>query len=267
MCPSSWALNSDNFPFFWTLYCSSRTRVTAVGSSVNICWLKSVTKKWPPVGLLVRRASWSLGRGETCHLTFTNCWRPLLSPEWLLWAEVKAGKQDQVNWVRSWGTFVGRECHHCSRQCDVLAGKAQPAWTWSGRSCKASPGCSAAGGEEASGPVSLWPGLASQRRHQGCQGICIVRRLWHLLLIAFSLTDYLVSMLKFSCFHVPICVAMFLVSNWLLVHANCYRSVYIDFPINGREGISRISSRIKPSLGLFYAPMLVAIRLPVQHSS
>ena len=40
MCPSSWALNSDNFPFFWTLYCSSRTRVTAVGSSVNICWLK-----------------------------------------------------------------------------------------------------------------------------------------------------------------------------------------------------------------------------------
>ena len=40
MCPSSWALNSDNFPFFWILYCSSRTRVTAVGSSVNICWLK-----------------------------------------------------------------------------------------------------------------------------------------------------------------------------------------------------------------------------------
>ena len=38
MCPSSWALNSDNFPFFWILYCSSRTRVTAVGSSVNICW-------------------------------------------------------------------------------------------------------------------------------------------------------------------------------------------------------------------------------------
>ena len=40
MCPSSWALNSDDFPFFWILYCSSRTRVTAVWSSVNICWLK-----------------------------------------------------------------------------------------------------------------------------------------------------------------------------------------------------------------------------------
>ena len=40
MCPSSWALNSDNFPFFWILYCSSRTRVTAVWSLVNICWLK-----------------------------------------------------------------------------------------------------------------------------------------------------------------------------------------------------------------------------------
>ena len=38
MCPSSWALNSDNFPFFWTLYCSSRTRVTAVWRLVNICW-------------------------------------------------------------------------------------------------------------------------------------------------------------------------------------------------------------------------------------
>ena len=45
MCPSSWALNSDNFPFFWTLYCSSRTRVTAVWSSVNICWLK-LLRRW-----------------------------------------------------------------------------------------------------------------------------------------------------------------------------------------------------------------------------
>ena len=25
MCPSSWALNSDDFPFFWILYCSSKT--------------------------------------------------------------------------------------------------------------------------------------------------------------------------------------------------------------------------------------------------
>ena len=38
MCPSSWALNSDDFPFFWILYCSSGTRVTAVRSSVNIRW-------------------------------------------------------------------------------------------------------------------------------------------------------------------------------------------------------------------------------------
>ena len=38
MCPSSWALNSDDFPFFWILYCSFRTRVTAVRSLVNICW-------------------------------------------------------------------------------------------------------------------------------------------------------------------------------------------------------------------------------------
>ena len=38
MCPSSWALNSDDFPFFWILYCSSRKRFTAVWSLVNICW-------------------------------------------------------------------------------------------------------------------------------------------------------------------------------------------------------------------------------------
>ena len=37
-CSSFRGLNSDNFPFFWILYCSSRTRVTAVGSLVNICW-------------------------------------------------------------------------------------------------------------------------------------------------------------------------------------------------------------------------------------
>ena len=40
MWSSSSASNSDDFPFFWTLYCSSRTRVTAVWSSINICWLK-----------------------------------------------------------------------------------------------------------------------------------------------------------------------------------------------------------------------------------
>ena len=38
MWSSSWASNSDDFPFFWILYCSSRTQVTAVWKSVNICW-------------------------------------------------------------------------------------------------------------------------------------------------------------------------------------------------------------------------------------
>ena len=38
MCPSSWASNSDNFLFFWILYCSSRTQVIAVWRSVNIWW-------------------------------------------------------------------------------------------------------------------------------------------------------------------------------------------------------------------------------------
>ena len=35
-CPSFRGLNSDNFPFFWILYCSPRTRVTVVWRSVNI---------------------------------------------------------------------------------------------------------------------------------------------------------------------------------------------------------------------------------------
>ena len=35
---SSSASNSDDFPFLWILYCSSRTRVTAVWRSVDICW-------------------------------------------------------------------------------------------------------------------------------------------------------------------------------------------------------------------------------------
>ena len=38
MCSSSWPLNSDDFPFFWILYCSSRTQVTAVLRLINICW-------------------------------------------------------------------------------------------------------------------------------------------------------------------------------------------------------------------------------------
>ena len=38
MCPSSTASNSDDFPFFWILYCSSSTQVTAVLRLINICW-------------------------------------------------------------------------------------------------------------------------------------------------------------------------------------------------------------------------------------
>ena len=38
MWSSSSASNSDDFPFFWILYCSSRTRVTAVWRLFNICW-------------------------------------------------------------------------------------------------------------------------------------------------------------------------------------------------------------------------------------
>ena len=40
MWSSSRASNYDDFLFFWIFYCSSRTPVTAVWSSVNICWLK-----------------------------------------------------------------------------------------------------------------------------------------------------------------------------------------------------------------------------------
>ena len=38
MWSSSSASNSDDFPFFGILYCSSRTQVTAVWKLVNICW-------------------------------------------------------------------------------------------------------------------------------------------------------------------------------------------------------------------------------------
>ena len=43
MSSSSSASNSDDFPFFWNLYCSSRTRVTVVWRSINICWNYSHT--------------------------------------------------------------------------------------------------------------------------------------------------------------------------------------------------------------------------------
>ena len=38
-CSSSRGLNSDDFPFFWILYCSSGSWVTAFWRLVNICWV------------------------------------------------------------------------------------------------------------------------------------------------------------------------------------------------------------------------------------
>ena len=38
MCPSPCPLNLDDFPLFYTLHSSSRTRVRAVWTSVDICW-------------------------------------------------------------------------------------------------------------------------------------------------------------------------------------------------------------------------------------
>ena len=56
MCPSSWALNSDDFPCFWILYCSSRTWVTVVWRSINICWNFSRTRRWAGEGLTAAAA-------------------------------------------------------------------------------------------------------------------------------------------------------------------------------------------------------------------
>ena len=98
MCPSSSASNSDDFPFFWILYCSSRTQVISVGSSVNICrnfshiradddygdlWFVMmmmmiiiiITRPWPAFGRLGLGGSSGVysSHGQISHVSLRAC--------------------------------------------------------------------------------------------------------------------------------------------------------------------------------------------------